>query len=665
MSQLQDLIDFSNEGLPQEYLKKACEEFEKANKDVLVDQPKSNFISNLSILLIGLPKVKDEMKQKLITALKGFLKKNNYIQFVDIELNNLGQALLSYDNEDQAQQAVEQINNQNFDAKHQLLAFTQKQINTINETKEYIPIILKSRQELLAFHKDPRAAVTIIQEKSKLSLKWLNPLEKKLEDNVNEKKLPPYDKLQWSPLGQYLVLFTENEFSLYGAQDMELLHKFEHKRVSELLFSPDELYVISYDGLQQFIIWNIREERQLRQIVQEQSSINSFKFRKDNKLLAFQAQDEIQFYEAPEFYQKTQLNRKAVGVKQIEWVPQTNYLAVVCYGKDIKTQIYLHDYQRNIDVKWRNIAFEIESIQIFVHTYGKWVATLIKKKQKNKVFATTLQVGNLSKTDPFEIDEHTVNEDVENIFTELNTGKFALSYREKDKQQKPTQQFTFHLYSVLEDPKKGIKLCQLGDQKGKDTNELLWASNGSYFAMVNKTKNSPDQGKVEFGQISKKNEQLVTEITKSTNHFYMSHAQWDPTGIHFITMSDLWHSVNIWSSIGEQLVKDTITKVTDIHWRNKPIHILPYKEEQELQNNSKQFTKKYENEDDKILNKAKHEKEQKKKEMLNQFTQYLNEKRKIYDDKKEIRKKLQGWDEEDPNSYVSYKKVIKEEVVNS
>lgn len=29
-------------------------------------------------------------------------------------------------------------------------------------------------------------------------------------------------------------------------------------------------------------------------------------------------------------------------------------------------------------------------------------------------------------------------------------------------------------------------------------------------------------------------------------------------------MSDLWHSVNIWSAIGELLVKDTITKVTDI-----------------------------------------------------------------------------------------------------
>lgn len=44
-------------------------------------------------------------------------------------------------------------------------------------------------------------------------------------------------------------------------------------------------------------------------------------------------------------------------------------------------------------------------------------------------------------------------------------------------------------------------------------------------------------------------------------------------------MSDLWHSVNIWSAIGEQLVKDTITKVTDVQWRNRPVHILSAKEE--------------------------------------------------------------------------------------
>lgn len=48
-----------------------------------------------------------------------------------------------------------------------------------------------------------------------------------------------------------------------------------------------------------------------------------------------------------------------------------------------------------------------------------------------------------------------------------------------------------------------------------------------------------------------------------------------------------------------------------------------------------------------------------------QFTQYLNEKRKIFNDTKETRIKLQGWDDEDQQNYVTYKKVIREEIVNS
>lgn len=50
----------------------------------------------------------------------------------------------------------------------------------------------------------------------------------------------------------------------------------------------------------------------------------------------------------------------------------------------------------------------------------------------------------------------------------------------------------------------------------------------NYFAIVNKLKGSPDQGKIEFGCIQKKTDNQAisynVEITKSTNHFYMSHA---------------------------------------------------------------------------------------------------------------------------------------------
>lgn len=49
-------------------------------------------------------------------------------------------------------------------------------------------------------------------------------------------------------MGQYLVLFNENGFSLFGGSKLELLHKFEDAKVSDLLFSPDEKYIICDDG---------------------------------------------------------------------------------------------------------------------------------------------------------------------------------------------------------------------------------------------------------------------------------------------------------------------------------------------------------------------------------------------------------------------------------
>jgi hypothetical protein len=65
----------------------------------------------------------------------------------------------------------------------------------------------------------------------------------------------------------------------------------------------------------------------------------------------------------------------------------------------------------------------------------------------------------------------------------------------------------------------------------------------------------------------------------------------------------------IWSAIGEQLVKDTITKINEIAWRPRPIYILEEKDEEVLNRTAKDFVKKYEQEDDRIINAAKYERE--------------------------------------------------------
>lgn len=91
MSQLKNYVDLTDvDTLDEEYIIKGSEEVEKLNKDIFLNLPKLNFNPNLNIILIGIPKIKEDLKPKLITALKGYLKKNNYVQFTEIDLNISG-----------------------------------------------------------------------------------------------------------------------------------------------------------------------------------------------------------------------------------------------------------------------------------------------------------------------------------------------------------------------------------------------------------------------------------------------------------------------------------------------------------------------------------------------------------------------------------------------
>lgn len=77
-------------------------------------------------------------------------------------------------------------------------------------------------------------------------------------------------------------------------------------------------------------------------------------------------------------------------------------------------------------------------------------------------------------------------------------------------------------------------------------------------------------------------------------------------------MSDKFYSIIIWSAIGEQLFRDTVNFITDIHWRPFQFETLTEKDEEDFTKTSKTQIKKYELDDDKIVKKAKYEREQRR-----------------------------------------------------
>lgn len=162
-------------------------------------------------------------------------------------------------------------------------------------------------------------------------------------------------------------------------------------------------------------------------------------------------------------------------------------------------------------------------------------------------------------------------------------------------------------------------LKDFGRLNKKAAGEVLFASNGTFFALVNKDIHSATQGVLEFGYFRPTGIGIncVPEIIKTANMPYMSMASWDPTGRFLITGSKDTRTYIIWNAYGEQIYKDTVNanSFLQVAWRKRPTIDLDKKKEEELLKNFKTIRQKYEEHDDKIINKIKYEREEKREIM--------------------------------------------------
>eukprot|EP00392_Amoebophrya_sp_AT5.2_P018680 g19270.t1 len=80
-------------------------------------------------------------------------------------------------------------------------------------------------------------------------------------------------KVVWSPHGSYLVTIHKPGLALWGGPEMMQKRKLMHKEVQELMFSPSEEYLLTWNGSpkedndkQAYRIWNVRTGTILKEI---------------------------------------------------------------------------------------------------------------------------------------------------------------------------------------------------------------------------------------------------------------------------------------------------------------------------------------------------------------------------------------------------------------
>lgn len=592
----------------------------------------------------------------------------------------LGSCIIEYSDADKAREAAEKINNQEFFKGKNFLVCTNEEFSKLAHLNpKYEAPNLITRDQLQAWLLDHRYREQfLVRTQDKHFLQWFDHIQKETESvfatKIFESKI---SKTVWSRNGSYLVTLTEKGFSLYGGQSFEFIAFFEHPQVKQVEFSPDERYILSFNGTaidapnsENYIVWRVGTNEKIKVFKADQHETwGAYKWNYNGQFLASCGDHQLRIFDL------TTLKRTPIKIQNVhnfEWAPHKNLIIVGAnsphrekgQSAEVWGKIYLLDIKKGEtlkveQLKWKTITWEFSSCRMHWDPSGQRVIVVFNKL-KGKKTSTVIQIGDLS-VPTIPVEEHEF-QDVKCVNIDDNARRVAvvsIDPSQKDVQS-GTIRFNVELFRV-EDELKGKFLQKVGVLPERTLSHVLWSPNGTFFALVNTDKLSANIGYLEFAFIKNAN---TVESIKNLKFPYMINAAWDPSGRCLITQSEKGHFA-IWTAYGESIYKDNFTDLSQLIWRPKPKVVLPAEIEKDINENLKKYSKMFEEEDYNILNKEKIEKEQKRKQKLDEFTAYLKKKRAQWEATKDERIRLLGFDEENLTDLVWEEIVESEEPLDT
>jgi len=686
------IIDFSKETkdnpILRDHIAKAAKELAAQHKDDdNYKQPVNDTDLSNIVVVTGLPKIPQDKVDKLQGFFKGKILPSLELpepQIVfDIQGNEMvGVALLTFADQDVAKNAALKLNGFAFDKSHTLSACTNEDFDemiSLNET--YSPPKYLSRADLQEWLKDPRSREQLlVRAQNRYYLQWFDHVTKTetISFKSNFEDFGEVVRFDWSKSGSYLITFYDAGFALWGGNTFEKLNFYPHPEVQQVEFSPDETYALSFNGTindapnsENYIVWRVATAGKLRSFKATPSEAwGSYKWSFDSKYLASCGNDLLNIYELPTMSRiidpQTQKRAplKVQNIQNLEWKPNKNVLCVAAYKPQASKgegsgKIYIIEVPSRNILKWKTITWEFSSCDIHWESAGNKVVLVLKKLLKNKKTSTVIQVGDI-RHNMVTVEEHEFP-DAKVVNVDESGRKIAVLSVDPANRDAPAGLYGYNIEIFKTDEEvRGKYLQKIGDLTDKYASHVAWSPNGNFFAIVNTDKLSAKIGTLEFGFIKAN----TLEIIKATKFNYMHYAAWDASGRYLVSSSSKG-AYTISTAFGEAIIKDTFNEITQVQWRNKPKLLLPAEVEEKLNSKLKEYSKKFEEDDDRIINEDKYKKEEIKKKNLEDFLGLLNQKRKVWVEAKAERVKLLGFDEDNVPNTVQEEIIESEEPVNT
>lgn len=382
------------------------------------------------VVVFGLPiapKKKTDTMKKIFT--KKLLPKAEIKEgFIDIEFEfdesdskTTGVAVMEFDNKQIAAKAAKNLNKVKFG----------KNVLKMMLMEEYEELFKENEQEESNFKKKEELAEWRSELDKKVLWTKVSPIyaDTMMLDAVRQESKPllnirAKDKFTgalWSDSGDYLILFEERGFRVFGGEKLEPITFFYHKNVRAVLFDPNEKYVASYNGSmaqndnktdENLIIWDFFSGDRLRSFkVENHMLASSFHFDGRGKffcrLQRLEEQNALIVYELPTmFMTKDPKTDKRCQIDVFNpiacrWSPKDSHLAVLCgaltndSSATNPSEIRILSMPSRKVYKWISLNVGVVSGHLNWASSGEFLVSHLTHKKKKR-YLDLVQVGRIN-----------------------------------------------------------------------------------------------------------------------------------------------------------------------------------------------------------------------------------------------------------------------------
>ncbi|KAF2313046.1 hypothetical protein GH714_008883 [Hevea brasiliensis] len=634
------------------------------------------------IVVDNLPVVPREKFEKLEGVIRkiygqiGVIKDDGVWMPVDAETQKtLGYCFIEYNTSQEAELAKEKTNGYKLDRSH---IFAVNMFDDFAkfmrvpdewappEIRPYVP-----GENLQRWLTDEKARDQfVIRAGSDTEVFW-NDARQLKPDPVYKRAYWTESFVQWSPLGTYLATVHRQGAAVWGgASTFNRLMRYAHPQVKLIDFSPGEKYLVTYIAMNQAILVMQITGKVMRDF---RGSADEFAiggtggvagvswpiFRwgggKDDKYFAKIGKNMISVYETEIFSLIDKKSLKVENVMDFSWSPTDPILALFVpelAGGNQPARVSLVQIPSKEELRQKNL-FSVSDCKMYWQSNGDYLAVKVDRYTKSKrTTYTGFELFRIKERDiPIEVLElDNKNDKIIAFAWEPKGHRFAVIHGDS-----PRPDVSF--YSGLLITLAGFQSSLL---KGKQANALFWSPTGHYIILAGL---KGFNGQLEFYNV----DELETMAT--TEHFMATDIEWDPTGRYVATsVTSVHHEMengfNIWSFNGKLLYRILKDHFFQFLWRPRPPSFLSPEKEEEIANNLKKYSKKYEAEDQDVSLQLSEQDREKRRMLKDEWDKWVNEWKQLHEEEKLERQKLRDGEASDEEEEYEAKEIEVEELLD-